>query len=118
MQGFFKKLFDFSFKEFVTPSIIKVIFWVAIIVIGLGVLFNIVTGFSQGAGFGIITLIVAPLVGILFVIMARVYMELIMVLFRIMGLLEGIAKEKGADTAAPAAAPAYTPPPPAPEPEQ
>jgi hypothetical protein len=114
MQGFFGRLFDFSFKEFITPGIIKIIFWIAIILIALGVLVNIITSFAQGAGIGIITLIVAPIVGFIMVIIARIYMELIMVFFRIMGLLEGIAKEKGVE-AAPAAAPAFTPPPPAPE---
>ena len=115
MQGFFGKLFDTSFKEFITPSIIKIIFWVAIILIGLGVLVNIVASFGQGAGVGIITLIIAPIVGFLSVIIARIYLEIIMVFFRVMGLLEGIAREKGVETAPPAAAPSFTPPPPAPE---
>jgi len=118
MQGFIGKLFDTSFKEFITPSIIKILFWIAIILIALGVLANIVTGFGQGVGFGIISLIIAPIVGFLFVIMARVYMELIMVFFRMMGLLEGIARQKGVEPPKPAAEPAFTPPPaPAPEAE-
>jgi hypothetical protein len=111
MQGFFKRLFDFSFQEFITPGIIKIIFWIVIILIALGVLVNIVTGFGQGAVYGIISLIVSIIVGFLLVIMARVYLELIMVFFRIMGLLEGMAKEKGVNNAAAAAAPAFTPPP-------
>ncbi len=111
MQGFFKKLFDFSFKEFITPSIIKIIFWVAIIIIGLSVLISIIQAFMGGFGGGIITLIIAPIVGFLGVIIARVYMELVMVFFRMMGLLEAIAKEKGVSAAAPAAAPSFTPPP-------
>jgi hypothetical protein len=118
MQGFFGKLFDTSFKEFITPGIIKILFWIAIILIALGVLANIVTGFGQGAGFGILSLIIAPIVGFLFVIMTRVYMELIMVFFRMMGLLEGIAQQKGVAPPKPTAEPAFTPPPaPAPEPE-
>jgi hypothetical protein len=119
MQGFFGKLFDFSFKEFITPGIIKVIFWIAIIISGLGALAYIVGGFSEGFGMGIIALILAPLLGLLWVIIARVYLEIIMVFFRIMGFMEAMAKEKGIDTAALAAKPAFTPPPapePAPEP--
>lgn len=115
MQGFIGKLFDTSFKEFITPGIIKIIFWVIVILIALGVLVNIITGFGQGAGMGIISLIVSPIVGFLFVIMTRVYMELIMVFFRMMGLLEGIAKEKGVEAAGPVPQPTFTPPPPAPE---
>lgn len=117
MQGFFGKLFDTSFKEFITPGIIKILFWIAVVLIGLGVIINIITSFGQGAGMGIVSLIVSPIVGFLFVIMTRVYMELIMVFFRMMGLLEGIAKEKGVEATGPVPEPSFTPPP-APEPEQ
>jgi len=93
--GVCASLFDFKFKGFMTPKIIKILYWVIIILIGLGVFFNIITGFSAGMIPGIITLIVAPLIGFLLVMAARVYMEVIMVFFRMLGLLEGMAAAKG-----------------------
>lgn len=93
--GVCASLFDFKFEGFVTPRIIKMIYWVVIILICLAVFVNIITSFAGGMVPGIITLIVAPLVGFLLVMAARVYLEIIMVLFRIMGLLEGMAEAKG-----------------------
>ncbi|MGD9125646.1 MAG: DUF4282 domain-containing protein [Desulfarculaceae bacterium] len=109
MSNFVSRIFDMSFKEFITPSIIKVVFWIAVILIALGVLFNIVTEFMVGFGSGLIALIISLLVGALLVIMARIYLELIMVLFRIVGLLDGMAKAKGVE-----AVPPVPEPPPAP----
>ncbi len=109
MKGFWQRLFDFSFREFITPSIVKIIFWIAIILTGLGVLANIITSFIQGPAEGVLSLILAPIVGILAVIMTRVYLEVVMVFFRILGLMEGIAKDKGvSDTSSVIS----TPPPP------
>ncbi len=117
--GFFGKLFDTSFKNYVTPQIIKIIFWIAVGVIGLVTIIWVVAAFVQSFGQGLLYLILSPLVAMIWVIMVRVYLELVAVIFRIAGLLEGMAKAQGVDTAGPAApveAPAYqydqTPPPP------
>jgi len=93
--GVCASLFDFKFKGFVTPRIIKILYWLVIILIGLGVFINIINGFASGMVPGIITLIAAPLIGFLLVMAARVYMEVIMVFFRMLGLLEGMAAAKG-----------------------
>lgn len=93
--GVCASLFDFKFKGFVTPRIIKILYWIIIILICLGVFVNIINGFATGMIPGIITLIVAPLIGFLLVMAARVYLEIIMVIFRIMGLVESIAEAKG-----------------------
>jgi len=65
-----------SFRRMVTPMIIQVIFWifVAISVLGgLGLLVS--SGSGEGAFFGLLYLIVGPLV-------ARVYCEILIVIFR------------------------------------
>ncbi len=97
MPSFFQRLFDFSFKEFVTPSIIKFLYTVLLIIIGLGTVAYIVIAFTQSFTNGVITLIISPLIALLWVIMARVYLEVVMVLFRILGLLQGIADAKGVE---------------------
>jgi len=83
-SGFFERLFDTSFSEFITPSIIKVLFIIGSV---LSALFGLVVLFvglgedsSQGAFFG---LIVGPSVALLGIIYTRVLLELVMVLFRI-----------------------------------
>jgi Domain of unknown function (DUF4282) len=95
MAGFPQKLFDFSFKEFITPTIIKILYALALIGIGIYCLVSIITGFRAGFGYGLLAIVIAVIVSAIGIILSRVYMELIMVLFRIMGLLEGMSQNKG-----------------------
>lgn len=82
-KGFFASLFDLSFTEFVTTRIIKVLYVLAIILAAIASLAMLIGGFSRGAGGAIMGLILAPLLFLLYVIMARVWLEVIIVLFRI-----------------------------------
>ncbi len=82
-KGFFGKLFDLSFSEFITISIIKVLYVIAIIGSAIGAVVLLIGGFTKGVGAAIVGIILAPLVFLLYVLMARVWMELIIVLFKI-----------------------------------
>ena len=53
MAGFSQKIFDFSFTEFVTPSVIKVLYILALIGISLYCLISIISGFAAGFGYGL-----------------------------------------------------------------
>ena len=101
-------LFDFSFKEMVTPSYIKVLYVLLLVGIALYCLVSIISGFAVGFGYGLLALVVAVIVAFIGVIFARIYMEVIMVFFRIKDLLEQMAQAKGV------AVPAIPPTPPAP----
>ena len=120
MASFTQKMFDFSFREFIAPSVIKVLYVLALIAFAIQYVIAVVSGFASGFGYGLLALVLGELVLIILAILARVYLEVIMALFRMLGLLQGIAQAKGVDTEpqleAPAApAPAPTPPaPPAP----
>ena len=83
MQDFFNALFDFSFKEFVTIKIIKVIYGIGLFFAAIGALAVLVKGFQAGILLGILALILTPVVFILYSILVRVYLEVIIVLFRI-----------------------------------
>jgi len=93
-RSFWSRLFDLSFEEFITPSIIKVLFIIAMVVIGLGVLAIIVMGFMASGALGIFTLIGALIGGFLYVLFARVMLEMIVVFFRIRDNTDEIAKSK------------------------
>ena len=82
-KGFLSRLFDLSFQSFITTSIIKVLYILFIIFAGLGALSFIAFGFAANAGVGVLMLVISPLVFLLYVIMARVYLEIVIVLFRI-----------------------------------
>lgn len=82
-KGFWSRFFDFSFKTFVTPSLIKVLFIVFMVVIGLSVLGMIIVGFMAGAGTGVMFLIGGLIYGFLMLLWARVILEIVVVFFRI-----------------------------------
>jgi len=82
-QGFLGSIFDLSFTEFITIRIIKFLFILGIIFAAIGTLLLIVTGFSNGIGAGILSLILSPLIFLVYVLLARIWCEMIIVIFRI-----------------------------------
>ena len=82
-QGFLGSIFDLSFTEFITIRIIKFLFILGIIFAAIGTLLLIVTGFSNGIGVGILSLVLSPLIFLVYVLLARVWCEMIIVMFRI-----------------------------------
>lgn len=82
-KGFLGRLFDLSFSEFITPSIIKLIFIVGIVIAALMSLAVFAAFASQGGGSVVAGLVVAPLVFFVYVLFARVLSEVYLILFRI-----------------------------------
>jgi hypothetical protein len=84
-KGFFGSLFDISFRSLVTTKIIKVVYVLYMIVIGLVALGFIVSAFHASAAAGLLVLLIGAPVGFLiYVIFGRVWLEVVIVLFRIM----------------------------------
>jgi hypothetical protein len=122
-KGFFESLFDISFTSFITTKIIKFLYVLALIVIGLIALVFVVSAFSRSAGLGVVVLFIfAPLLSLLYIVYARVTLELIIQIFRITELLRdqnqlqrtafaGAGWLPPAAGAPPQAAPAPQPPP-------
>jgi len=82
-KGSIGMLFDLSFTEFVTTRLIKVLFVIGIIFAAIGAIALIVSGFGSGAAVGILFLILSPLVFFFYVLIVRVWCEIIIVVFRI-----------------------------------
>lgn len=80
---FFSRLFDTSFSTFVTPSIVRVLFILGIVVISIVSLFMLIGGLSTIDDGGLALVVVAPLYWVLGIIWIRVLIEVVMVLFRI-----------------------------------
>ena len=99
-KGFLGSLFDLSFTEFITTRVIKVLFILAIIVAAIVAFVMIVSAFAAGALSGIVVLIISPILFLLCVILARVWLELIIVIFRIAENTGRLA-EQGPGAAAP-----------------
>ncbi len=83
-KGFFGALLDFSFTEFITTKLIKLLYILALIGIALGALGIIIGGFSSGFAAGLLALLIgAPLFILFSTIMTRVWLEILVVLFRL-----------------------------------
>ncbi len=82
-KGGLATIFDLSFTEFVTTRVIKVLYVIGILFSGLFALAIIIGGFSEGAAKGILGLIIGPIVFLVYVLLARIWCEMIIVVFRI-----------------------------------
>lgn len=83
LVGFFAGLFDLSFQHLVTPKIIKVLYILTLIGIGLGMLALIISGFTQGIASGFLFVVLASIGGFIYLLLSRLWLEVIVVLFRI-----------------------------------
>lgn len=94
-SGFFTRLYDFSFSEFITPKIISILFGIGILASAFGAFVFIGWGFKMGGFFfGLLCLILSPLVFIVYTIVLRVGLELIIILFRIADHVTAIADQQ------------------------
>ena len=82
-KGFFRSLFDLSFSSLVTPKIIKIIYVLTLIGIGLLAILFIISAFNQSSGFGAVTLLIlAPIFSLFYIVYARVFLEFFIAVFR------------------------------------
>lgn len=84
LTNFFSQLFDMSFTQFITNQVVKILYIIAIVFGALVALSIIISGLSaDSAAMGLLALIFGPLIGLLYILFARVGLELIIVAFRI-----------------------------------
>ncbi len=82
--GFVGSIFDFSFSNFVTSKIVKIIYVLALILIclfGVGIFFS---GLARGNVAGFVTAFIGtPLYLVIAVLYARVFCEILIIIFKI-----------------------------------
>ena len=79
----FGDIFDLSFKKYVTPTVIRVLFILVMVFAGLWWLFIVIAGFSSNAGTGLGALVIGGVGFFMFILFYRVFFELVMVIFAI-----------------------------------
>jgi Domain of unknown function (DUF4282) len=95
-KGFVASLFDFGFTSFVTPTVVKVLYVLIMIVLALTGLGFAVSAFTLNKIAGIFVLIVvAPLFFFVFLALYRIVLELFIVIFRIAEDLRAIRDRGG-----------------------
>lgn len=72
---------DFSFKRFVTPQLIRVLYALSLLAALLGALTWMFSGFRDGITNGLFTLVTGPVAFLIYVLTARVGMEVILAIF-------------------------------------
>ena len=76
-------IFDFSFTEFISIDLIRILYVFAFLVAGLAMVATILAGFSSGFMWGLGSIIMAPIVFFIIIFIARISLETMIVLFRI-----------------------------------
>lgn len=94
-DGFFGSLFDFTFSEFITTRLIRVIYVLGLIVVGIGTLAILSEGFDLGFLTGMLSVVLAALVFLLGAMYLRVVLEIMIVVFRIAENVAKIADRPG-----------------------
>lgn len=95
-KGLFKGLFDFSFETFVALKVMRVLYGFFLAALALGLLGGIGTALMSMlnnqflAGLGL--LVALPFIGVVYLIIGRVYFELVIVAFKIAEDADEIAK--------------------------
>jgi hypothetical protein len=82
-KGFLGALFDFSFTNFITTKIIKLLYVISMLGAAAVALSIIVAGFNVNSGVGLLALILSPVAFLLVVAYSRIALELVIVFFRI-----------------------------------
>lgn len=88
---FWASLFDFSFSKFVTIRVFKLIYWINIILAGLLAILTIAGSLRESLWLGILALIVAPLLFLVYILLLRIALEAIAVIFHIGDHVKNIA---------------------------
>jgi hypothetical protein len=94
-KGFFSSLLDFNFSSLITTRIIKVVYIIVTVAVSLGALAFLIAAVSQGGGDIVIGIIGAPLGWLLYMIFARISLEIIIIIFRIGEDVRRIADASG-----------------------
>lgn len=87
-KGLVGSLFDFSFRHFATPHIVRIVYIIATVLLGIGLLGFVISSFavmSQGGSSvlgGLVMLVASPLVFLLYLALLRMSMEMYVALTR------------------------------------
>lgn len=81
-KGFFGALFDFSFSHFITPMIVKAVYILAVVALGLLWVAFLLGAFSQSAGLGLLVLVFGPIAVVIYLAFIRMTLEFYLAIVR------------------------------------
>lgn len=84
---------DLSFKRFVTPRLVRMLYVLSLLAASFYALSYMFSGFKNSTFTGIFQMVTAPLAFLLYLIIARVTVELILAIFRIADHIAPLSEE-------------------------
>ena len=82
-KGLLKSLFDFQFTSLISARIIRFVYALIVILYTIGAVFVFIASLASGSVIGIFTaLILVPLGYLVYLILTRIWMEILIVVFR------------------------------------
>ena len=85
-KGFFGSLFDFSFDNFIATKLVKFLYVLTLILLSVAAIIYLIAGLvalGNGSGYGLLLIVLAPVVWLFGLVVARLYLELVIVMFKI-----------------------------------
>lgn len=79
----FSILSDLSFRRFVTPRLVRLLYFISLIGAALSAIAWMVSGFKTGVFYGLFTIVTGPLAFFIYMLAARVMLEFMLAVFRI-----------------------------------
>ncbi len=76
-------LTDLSFRQFVTPRLVRTLYLMSIVGAGLASVAWMLSGFTEGLMRGVFTLVTGPVAFLFYILTARVGLEFMLAVFRI-----------------------------------
>ena len=83
MRAVMDLVLDFSFQHFVTPRLIRVLYALSLLAAVLATITWMFSGFGTGIINGVFTFITGPVAFLIYILCARVVMEVILAIFQI-----------------------------------
>ncbi len=83
-KGLLRSLFDFGFTSLITLKVIRFVYALLVILLSIGAIFFFIAGIASGTISGILSsLIFVPLGYLVYLILTRIWMEILIVVFRL-----------------------------------
>ncbi|WP_051399506.1 DUF4282 domain-containing protein [Haloechinothrix halophila] len=75
-------IFDVSFSKFITPTVVKVVYIILMVLLALGYVGAVIGGFANDAAAGFLVLILGPIFVFLYLLLIRVSLEALVAVVR------------------------------------
>jgi len=89
----FSILTDLSFKRFITPRLVRLIYVLSLVGAGLSAFAWMISGFKTGVMYGCFTFVTGPVAFFIYMLSARVILEFLLAVFRIAEGMERLIEQ-------------------------